>query len=231
MNRITLGQIMRFISISAVVISAVVTVLTSLAGAEPWSPENALRGYLESHYPWEEIQIDNVEVLDEVTGEAPENIIVERGPIGKALFSFVFQSDRKVLVRADIRAFDRVVKCKRSYRKRHVLRENELYIDTMDIRKIPGNAVRNPQKIIGKSLKRSIIANIPISEDMVEQSQIVKRGRMVMLIINQDGLRITAAGQIKEKGYVGSQVRAVNSSSNKEVTGVLIDENTVEVLL
>jgi flagella basal body P-ring formation protein FlgA len=220
-------------SMSVIAIVASVFVLTplSLLNASSWTPEGALRKFIEERYPWKDIEIDNVEVLDEIGDQAPETIIVERGPVGKSLFSFLFKPDKKVFVRADIRAFDRVVKSKRPYRKRHVIRSNELYTDKMDIRKIPNNAVRNPEKIIGKSLRRSIIANIPITEDMVEQSQVVKRGRMVTLVVNQNGLKITAAGKIKEKGYVGSQVKAVNLSSNKEVTGVLLDEHTVKVLL
>jgi len=218
-------------SIMAAVVSVIILMPLSLPGAASWSPERELSVYIEEHYPWEVIEINNIEVLGEVGDEAPEAIIVEKGPIGKALFSFLFKPDKKVFVRADIRAFDRVVKSKRPYRKRHVIRANEVYSEKMDIRKIPNNAVKDPGKIIGKSLRRSIIANIPISEDMVEHSQVVKRGRMVVLIINRNGLRISTAGKIKEKGYVGSQVKAVNLSSNKEVMGVLVDEHTVEVLL
>jgi len=231
MKKELIGQYIYSMSIVAVVISVFILISVSLLNAESWSPERELRVFIEQHYPWEEIEINNVEVLGELGNEAPETIIVERGPVGKALFSFMFKPDKKVFVRADIRAFDRVVKSKRPYRKRHVIGANEVYIEKMDIRKIPNNAVRNPEKIVGKSLRRSIIANIPIAEDMVEHSQVVKRGKMVMLIINQRGLRITTAGKIKEKGYVGSQVKAVNLSSNKEVMGVLLDEDTVEVLL
>ena len=231
MKRKLSSQSIYSVWIAAVVVSAFILIPLSLLSAASWSPEGELRAFIEEHYPWEDIEISNIEVLDEVSDGAPESIIVERGPVGKALFSFMFKPDKKVFVRADIRAFDRVVKSKRSYRKRHVIRANEVYIEKMDIRKIPGNAVRNPEKIIGKSLRRSIIANVPISEDMVEHSQTVKRGKMVVLIINREGLRITTAGTIKEKGYVGSQVRAVNLSSHKEVMGVLLDEHTVEVLL
>ena len=225
------GQSIFTKSIVAAVVSVFILIPLSLQGAASWSPGRELSAFIEEHYPWEDIEINNIEVLGDVGDEAPETIIVERGPIGKALFSFIFKPDKKVFVRADIRAFDKVVKSKRPYKKRHVIRSNKKKKKKMDIRKIPNNAVKDPEKIIGKSLRRSIIANIPISENMVEHSQVVKRGMMVVLIINQKGLKITTAGKIKEKGYVGSQVRAVNLSSNKEVVGVLVDEHTVEVLL
>ncbi len=101
----------------------------------------------------------------------------------------------------------------------------------MDINKIPGSAVKDPSEILGKSLKRSIIANIPIAEDMLEMSQVVAKGKVVVLLVNQNGMSIRAAGKIMEKGYVGSPVRAVNLSTKREVRGVLIDENTLKVTL
>jgi len=65
----------------------------------------------------------------------------------------------------------------------------------------------------------------------VEKYKVVKRGQMVELIIGNEGFSISASGKTKEKGYVGKPVRAVNLSSKKVVTGVLIDESTVKVKL
>jgi flagella basal body P-ring formation protein FlgA len=101
----------------------------------------------------------------------------------------------------------------------------------MDIKKMPNSSVKDPESIMGKSLKRSISANIPVVENMIEMSRVVKRGSRVVLVIDHGGLSIKAAGKIKEKGYVGMAVRAVNLSSRREVVGVLIDENTVKVEL
>ncbi len=199
--------------------------------AASWSPEDVLKAYLIKNYPWEELEVSNVQVIGKIPGEMPEKIIVEKGPIGKAIFSFIFNINKVIKAKADIRAFDKVVKSKRPFKKGHVIRENDIYISKMDIRKMPNSSVKNPESIIGKSLKRSIIANIPIVEDMVERSQVVKRGKMVSLKISLKGLNITAAGKTKEKGYVGMPVKAINLSTKKEVRGVLIDENTVKVEL
>ncbi len=204
---------------------------TALVLAASWSPEDVLKAYLIKNYPWEELEVSNVQVIGKIPGEMPEKIIVEKGPIGKAIFSFIFNINKVIKAKADIRAFDKVVKSKRPFKKGHVIRENDIYISKMDIRKMPNSSVKNPESIIGKSLKRSIIANIPIVEDMVERSQVVKRGKMVSLKISLKGLNITAAGKTKEKGYVGMPVKAINLSTKKEVRGVLIDENTVKVEL
>ena len=213
------------------VLCSVFLVLSLSSSAFAWSPEDVLKSYLMNNYPWEEILVSKVKILGEVPAETPESIIVKSGPIGKSIFAFVYGPDKRVIVKANVQAFDRIVKSKRPFKKGHLVAEEDIYISKMNIRKMPKSAMRNPDKIIGKSLRRSIVANIPIVEDMIEESQVVKRGKRVLLLINHNGLNITAAGEIKEKGYVGMTVRAVNISSKKEVTGTLIDANTVKVEL
>lgn len=213
------------------VFSALSLILASLAVASSWDPEKKLKAFLLENYPWEDLEIRNIQVLGASREELPERIIVEKGPIGKSLFSFIFKGNRRALIKANIRVFDRVVKSKRPFKRGHVLQKGDIYIAKMDIRKMPKSSVKDPASIVGKSLKRSIIANIPISEDMVEKSKVVKRGKRVVLMINMKGLHITAIGKTKEKGYVGMPIKAINLSSKKEVRGVLTDENTVEVEL
>jgi flagella basal body P-ring formation protein FlgA len=211
----------------------VICLMLSSASAAPsqWDAEEVLESYLIANYPWNDIQVSKVRFKGKLGDEAPEYINVEKGPIGKGVFSFLFKDERRVIVTANINAFGQVIKSMRPYRKGRVIRSDDLYVSKMDIRKMPGSAIKDPASVIGKSLKRSISANIPIVENMVESSQVVKRGKRVLLIISQSGLNITAYGQIKEKGYVGMPVKAMNLSSKKDVMGVLVDENTVEVEL
>jgi flagella basal body P-ring formation protein FlgA len=216
------------------VICIIVLCLISIASAKasPEKVEDILTSYLLDNYPWEEIHVRNIQIIGRVDDIIrPDRIVVERGPIGKAVFSFIYNNGKKLLVRANVRAFGWVVKSKRPFKKKHVIHEEDIYLAKMDIIKMPSSTVKDPREIIGKTLKRSIAANIPIVEDMIETSQVVKRGKRVILLINQGGLSITAAGKLKEKGYIGKQIRAINISSKKEVIGILIDENTVKVEL
>jgi len=194
------------------------------------SVEDIIQAYLLDNYPWENIEIGNIRVMGELGDKEPERIVLEKGPIGKAVFSF-YTSDKRVIVKANVKAYDWIVKSKRPFSKGHVLGEDDLYVDKIEIDKMPRSAVRNTETIIGKSLKRSIAANLPVVEKMVEQYQVVKRGQMVVLIIGNEGFNISVSGKTKEKGYVGKSVRAINLSSKKVVTGVLIDESTVKVKL
>jgi len=161
----------------------------------------------------------------------PARVVVEKGPIGKTVFSFYSVEGKRTIVKANIKAYGWVLKSNRAFSKGHVLGEDDIYLEKMEIDKMPKSAVRNPDQIIGKSLKRSIVANITFVENMVEKYQVVKRGKMVELVIGNEDFSISVSGKTKEKGYVGKPVRAVNLSSKKVVTGVLIDESTVKVEL
>jgi len=203
----------------------------SVAAGVEWDTEEVLESFMLDNYPWGEIEVRNVRVYGKTGKSAPENIIVEKGPLGNAVFSFFFKEEGRVTVKANVRAFSQVVRSKRPYRRGHVIDFDDLYVSKMDIRKMPNSTIRDPESIIGKSLKRSMSANIPIVENMIQLTQVIKRGKRVVLIINQGGLNIVASGKTREKGYVGMPVKAMNLSSKKEVVGVLIDENTVEVEL
>ena len=228
-NRIRNLMIVTALSCYAVISSFIFT--PSVMAAASWVHEEALLSFLSDNYSWEDIEISGIMISGKSYNEKPENIIVERGPIGKAVFSFIYANGSKTIVRANIRAFENIVLSKRPYRKGHVISLDDIYLSKIDIRKMPKSSVRNPDKIIGKSLKRSISANIPLVENMIEMSKVVKRGKNVVLMIHHNGLNITARGMTKEKGQVGMPVKAINISSKKIVTGILIDENTVKVEL
>ena len=204
---------------------------SAFAESALWNPGDVLREYLIDNYPWEEIEVSKVRITGRNHDKAPDRIVIEKGPLGNAVFSFIFRDNQRSIVRANVRAYGWVVMSKRAFKRRHVLQNDDIYLGKMNVRKMPGSSVKTPARILGKSLKRSISANIPIVENMIEMSRTVARGKSVVLLLDHDGLSIKAAGKIKEKGYVGMPVRAINISSKKEVNGVLLDENTVKVEL
>lgn len=218
-------------ALGVLVISSIILLTPSFADAASWSPAKELRTYLMDHYPWEEIEVSSLQVSGKLSDEPPHRIIVEKGPLGRAVFSFIDRNNRKNIIRANVRAFGWVVKSKRPFQKGHIIEHEDIYLSRMDIRKMRRSSVKDPAEIAGKSLKRSISANIPIVEGMIEMSQTVARGERVVLLLSHNGMSISAAGETKEKGYVGMPVRVMNLSSKKEISGVLIDEKTVKVEL
>jgi flagella basal body P-ring formation protein FlgA len=95
--------------------------------------------------------------------------------------------------------------------------------------RMPKSAVREEDHVVGKPLVRSIIANAPLTEDMVSMTPLVKRGHKVVLTVEATGFSVKTLGETKQDAAVGEYVKAVNLNSKRVVTGLLIDENTVRV--
>jgi flagella basal body P-ring formation protein FlgA len=212
-------------------ISSIIFLTPSIADAASWNPGKELRAYLMNNYPWEEIEVSNLQVIGKLSDEPPYRIIVEKGPLGRAAFSFIDRNNKKNIIRANVRAFGWVVKSKRPFHKGHIIEHDDLYLSRADVKKMRRGSVNDLAEIVGKSLKRSITANIPIVEGMIEMSQTVARGQRVVLLLSHNGMSITASGETREKGYVGMPVKVMNLSSKKEISGMLIDEKTVKVEL
>jgi flagella basal body P-ring formation protein FlgA len=227
MDRIYENRVCRIIG--SLVIAAILVIPSVVHSADLTAVREHIESFLLDNYPWDDIEVSSVRVTGRVRNDQPAEIRVEKGPLGHAAFSFRYSDGARRIVRAKVTAYAKIVKSRRPFRKDHVLAQGDIYEDRVDVRKMPGSAIQDMNRIIGKALRRSISANVPLREDMVETSLVVRRGSRVLLLLDEDGIRITAVGRIKEKGRVGHAVKAVNLSSNKEVVGVLIDESTVKV--
>jgi len=208
--------------------SLLFAMLVVSAYAEQQNIEDMLKNYLLDNYPWKRIEIKNVKTDSRIPMDTPTEIKTIKGPLGNATFVLEFKDAEKALVDANVVAFDEVIKSKRAVKKGQILREDDVYVDVVDVTKVLGG-VRNIKEIVGKPLRRSIVVNAVITEDMIEKNIVVNKDTKVMLIVESQGFVITAVGKLKEKGYVGMPVRVINLSSKKEVLGELINENTVKV--
>ena len=188
-----------------------------------------LKGYIKSNYPWDEVDLSGLKLSSEPPSGVPQQILVEKRLPGRALFVLEYKKGERVVATALVKAFDRIVVSGSSFRKGYYLQEGDLYMTTVEVGRIPKGALREIGKASGKVLTRSIIANMPVVENMVAEKPEVKKGQRVMIVAESKGFSITTLGEMKENGYVGRYVKAVNRTSKKTVTGLLVDENTIRV--
>jgi flagella basal body P-ring formation protein FlgA len=212
------------------VIAAIAVLLTALpAYGAPWGLEEVLTAYLKSTYPWQEIVVSDAELQGEAPSTPPVRVRLERGQVpGKAVFVLDYKGGRRTAT-ASIRAYDSVVMSRNALAKGAELNEDDLYVAAMDIVRIPRNAVRDPDRLVGKYLARSVLPNMVLSDDAVEDAPRVKAGQKVLLIVQSAGFTIRTSGQMKQSGAVGEYVKVLNPSSKKVLTGLLVDPETVKV--
>lgn len=201
----------------------------SSAGAASKNLTDILKAYIKDNYPWTEVDISDVASNYALPDIMPENIMVVRGLPGRTVFQLEFKDGKRITATADVKAFDRVVLSRRSLNKGYHLREDDVYTSLMDIRRIPKGALRDGYSITGRELTRPIPANTPLSDNLVSETPVLKKGHRVVLKIESPGFSAATIGEIKENSYVGNYVKVVNVASKKIVTGLLVDENTVKV--
>ncbi|MEW6417045.1 MAG: flagellar basal body P-ring formation chaperone FlgA [Nitrospirota bacterium] len=221
-----------------VIISSVLVILVSasffsvpIAFSSSQGIEDVLKEYLRNNYPWSEIDINNLTVNNEMPGKQIEKIMIKKSPPGKTIFVLEFEDGKKITATANIKAYDHILVSRRAFKKGYYLQEDDVYTVLMDVRKIPNGALKDKdiEKVIGKPLLRSIIANMPLSSGMVSETSVVKKGQRVTLLVESEGLKIAAIGEMKEDSTVGKLVKAINLASKKIVKGLLINENTIKV--
>ena len=215
-----------FLVLSAFVL-AICAPLAAQAGGP--APAEILRAYVLEHRPWADVEVRNLALSADPPAGSPRRIVVERGLPGRTVFAMEYGNGVTVKATADVAAFEEVVASARPLSKERPLKEEDVCLVRMEMENIPTGAVTDLQAVVGKTLTRSIGANLPIVDRYLAGSPLVKRGGKVTLLVETGRLRITTTGEIRDNAYVHASVRAVNLASRNTVTGILIDENTVRV--
>ena len=107
--------------------------------------------------------------------------------------------------------------------------EDDIKLQKMDLARLPSGAITDPDAVLGKRTKRAIGAQTVLRANLVELPPLVKRGDMVMIVAESDGLLITALGQVKKKGRRGERIPVINLDSKKVLYARVLDSNTVKV--
>jgi flagella basal body P-ring formation protein FlgA len=213
---------------SSLLIGLLMLGLASSAWPSPWEPQAFIKRYLETHYPWAEIEL--LDFSGEVNSPVPpEKILLINGPLGRATFSFIFKSGEKAVVQANIRALDWVVTSRRPLRKSQLIGKEDVYLALMDVRRMPKDALTRLESAWGKTITQSLNANMPMVESDMGDIPLIKKGQRITLVASAPGLKITTPGEARQDGFSGQTFRVVNLSSKRDVRGIPLDENHVSV--
>lgn len=213
----------------AVAVFCVALLMPAFARAASPDLADVLNEYLKEHYPWTEVEVSDLKVNGDTPPGAPLAVTVEKAPPGRTVFHIEYSHRRNLTVNALVKACDRIMISRNAFRKGHTLGKDDVYATCMDISRIPRGAVRDEDRVVGKPLTRSVVANMPLTDTMISETPLVKRGHRILLLASGSGLTIKAPGEIKQDAMVGDYVKAMNLLSKKVITGLLIDENTVRV--
>ena len=155
-------------------------------------------------------------------------------PWGKTQFIVRGSMGNTMLFRAsvvlDIHVFGQIAVALTDIGRGETFTRENVGLKRTDVTSAPAG-VDSIRAFIGKKAGSSIRSFTPLSTRMLaRQGPVMKRGDIVVLVVEKGALRIVAHAQAVEDGRIGQTVRVRNTSSNRVAFGKVVDARTVRVL-
>ncbi|MCB9982311.1 MAG: flagellar basal body P-ring formation protein FlgA [Rhodospirillales bacterium] len=110
-----------------------------------------------------------------------------------------------------------------------VIGEDDLDFITLRAQGLNHDIILSADELVGMTPRRMIMAGKPMTENELEEPQIVERGENITMVFAHGPLSLTAQGKALENGAKGDVIRVVNLSSSKTLQARIIGENEVSV--
>jgi len=137
----------------------------------------------------------------------------------------------KVYVPVDVIVTETVLVARRTLPSGHVFTSDDVATAQRDVSRLVGGYLSQPRNLIGKKLKRSLIAGRVITPSMLKADIMVRRGQTVTIVVQNDSLNIRMMGKALTDGTENQRIRVENTNSKRVVEGVVRSPEQVEVLV
>jgi flagella basal body P-ring formation protein FlgA len=196
--------------------------------------------YLDKTLPWEknDVNIKNIRVNNEPIlpkGKITYKVVPPSNTdyVGLTPLSVHFYLNgkihKKLMVSVNIEVMSDIVVTNKPLGRYQIITEDDISLNRMNLAKVSSNALRKIDDVLGKRTRRAIDSNTPLRPDLIELPPLIKRGDIVKIIVESDGLKVTALGKAKEKGRLGEIIKVTNVDSSKAIYARVLDANSVKV--
>ncbi len=154
-----------------------------------------------------------------LTGSVPHSVVLKVNE----------DFERRVNLTAVVEVRVKAVVSSRPLGRYKPIEESDIELRDVDLAGLPADFISDPEAVIGKRTRRAVDARAILRPDLVELPPVVKRGDRVQIVAETAGMRITAVGEVKQKGCVGERIPVVNLGSNKVIQARVVDGQTVRI--
>lgn len=137
--------------------------------------------------------------------------------------------EKNIPINVEVEALASMLVTVRPLERGEVITAADVTMQKRDMAGVAGRICCSADEVVGKRVRNSLRANVPLRSDAVEKVPIIKSGQMVTILLENPVMRITATGQAKEAGAEGDTVMVRNLSSKQYVPATVIDGSTVKV--
>lgn len=137
--------------------------------------------------------------------------------------------ERDVLLEASYDVLVDVYITSRSLLRGAVLSRDDFNIFKQRVSRLPAGAILKAEDLEGKILKTNLSGGIILRTNYVTSDLPVKRGQTVEVHVEGDNVLLTIKGVLRNNAVIGGVARVLCDVSKKEISGILISPDTVEV--
>ena len=146
------------------------------------------------------------------------------------------QSELKEVIQTPYEAWKKVPVAIRRIYPNSRLKNTDFKIDTVNVasglaREYRGVMLPPETKFDSLQSKQTILENQYVVSSAIERQPDVKRGETVKLELISGDLTLTTQAEVQEPALIGDRVKVITVKTKKELTGLVKEDHTVEVVL
>lgn len=156
-----------------------------------------------------------------IKDNAPTNVVVSVHADGRFY--------KKVLMRAKVHVYERVVVTNRSLASKETVGEADVRLEYLDTGRLAPGYLTELNQAVGMVVKRVVNKGVPLTAYMIDRPILIKRMAAVDIVSSVGGARVKTEGVALQDGRAGDLIRVRNVKSGKSVSGRVVGDSTVEV--
>ena len=110
-----------------------------------------------------------------------------------------------------------------------IVQPGDLTLVELPLQRLGRFAVFDADELVGKQVRRMLVAGRPVPRQSVIPPIIITRGEKVKIMLDYGGLQLSARGRAMSDAHAGQELRVVNLSSNKSISAIATADGIVKV--
>lgn len=134
-----------------------------------------------------------------------------------------------IYVPVTIQVYRDIAVARQSLPQHKILTSGDFRMERLDVSKFSGAYIADPDKLIGKQLRRPVQMGGPLLSTMLKEPIAIKRGQRVTLLAKSQTFEVRMEAKALTDGAVGDKIRVQNLHSKRIIEGKLGENGLVFV--
>ena len=136
-----------------------------------------------------------------------------------------------IYVPVKVKSYVAVAVAKRALTRGNVIQASDISYEERETSRLSNGYFSNNSKLIGQSLKRTLINGAVITPNVLAIKKMIRRGNRVKIIAETNSIIVRMPGKALMDAGKGDIIRVENLSSKRTVEGVVIGPGMVKVVM